>query len=158
MSCAERVRLGALRHRRTLPGPAANPTAEMANYVRYTNISDNKFALQVDLCITTINHPVDLLMLGPNTENNLRPKTEIIAHLERCLREGFGDAPADTPYLRGYEAALLLWKVLLESGFISPSSLAEEQLIRLCKKANEDYRAGFLEALVHVNQDLSPVH
>jgi hypothetical protein len=95
---------------------------------------------------------------NPTRENNLRSTTEIIAHLERCLKEGFRDDPADTPFLRGYEAALSLWKVLLESGLINPNSLAEEQLIRFCKNDSEDYRAGFLAALVDVNEDLSPVH
>jgi hypothetical protein len=88
----------------------------------------------------------------------LRSTTEIIAHLERCLKEGFRDDPADTPFLRGYEGALSLWKVLLETGSINPNSLAEEQLIRLCAKADEDYRAGFFEALIHINEDLSPAH
>ena len=83
--------------------------------------------------------------------------TEIIAHLERCLKEGFRDDPADTPFLRGYEAALSLWKILLETGFITPRSPVEEKLIPLCTNANELYRAGFLQALVHVNEDLSPV-
>jgi hypothetical protein len=90
--------------------------------------------------------------------HTLHTTTEIIAHLERCLKEGFRDDPADTPFLRGYEAALSLWKVLLESGLINPNSLAEEQLIRFRKNDSEDYRAGFLAALVHVNADLSPVH
>jgi hypothetical protein len=94
---------------------------------------------------------------NPTRESNLRSTTEIIAHLERCLKEGFRDDPADTPFLRGYEAALSLWKILLETGFIKPNSPIEEQLIPLCTKGNEDYRAGFLEALVHVNEDLSPV-
>jgi hypothetical protein len=83
--------------------------------------------------------------------------TEIIAHLKRLLEEGFRDNPADTPYLRGYEAALSLWKILLETGFLNPKSPVEERLIPLCANANEDYRAGFLQALVHVNEDLSPV-
>ena len=102
--------------------------------------------------------PSTRMQPNPTRENNLRSAAEIIAHLERCLEEGFRDDPADTPFLRGYEAALSLWKVLIESGFINPNSLAEEQLIRLCTNDNEDYRARFLAALVHVNEDLSPVH
>lgn len=91
-------------------------------------------------------------------EDELRSSTEIIAHLDKCLIEGFRDDPADSPYLRGYEAALNLWKFLIEFGSIDPNSLVEQQLVSLCTKADELYRAGFLDALVHVNDDLSPLN
>jgi hypothetical protein len=87
----------------------------------------------------------------------LRSSAEIITHLEDCL-DGFSYYPADTSFLRGYEAALFVWKFMIKSGSINPSTLVEEQLIGLCPKATEDYRSGFLTALVDVNDDFSPRH
>jgi hypothetical protein len=80
-----------------------------------------------------------------------------MAHLEKCLKEVFRDAPADTPFLCGYEAALTLWKFLLETGFIDSNSTVGEQIIRLRTTVFEDYRAGFLEALAHIGEDFSLV-
>jgi hypothetical protein len=87
----------------------------------------------------------------------LRSTSEVMAHLEKCLRQGFEDEPADTPFLCGYEAALTLWKFWLETGFIDSNSTVEEQIIRLRTMIVEDYRAGFLEALAHIGDDFSPV-
>jgi hypothetical protein len=77
---------------------------------------------------------------------------EITAHLDRMLKAVFGDCPADTPFTRGYEAALSLWKILIETGFFRLDLPVEEQLIPLCTTDNELYRAGFLEALIHVQR------
>ena len=101
--------------------------------------------------------PSSKIQSNPTTENKLSSSNDIIAHLECCL-DGFREYPADTPFLRGYKAALSLWKVMIESGSINPNSFVEEQLIRLCTKDDEHYRAGFWAALIDVNDDLSTVH
>jgi hypothetical protein len=88
----------------------------------------------------------------------MKTSIEIVSHLKRCLEEGFGDDPADTPFLLGYEAALTRWKGAIESGMMDHKLLLEDQLIRFCKEDDGDFRAGFLEALVHVNHDLSRRH
>jgi hypothetical protein len=84
-----------------------------------------------------------------------------ISEIHACVNlslEGFEQHPADTPFLRGYEYAMISWKRKIECGLIDTGFLIEAQIAQACETHDPEFRAGFWAALVDVNEILYSVN
>ena len=86
--------------------------------------------------------------------SNMVSAAKICEYLSQSI-EAFQSHPADTPFLRGYEAAVTEWKRAIDNNLMDERKLMELQLVRFCPSNDPDFRTGFWSAVTDVNEDLA---